>query len=76
MATLPDTWTHQDNIDMVKFGFQMKLLDVPWENEDHLKGILTYFEQLGMLRRKNEVQLLRQENNVIGERARLLMDSD
>lgn len=72
---LPDTLTHIDNIDMVRFGFKMKLMDVPWEDYDQLKEILFFFEQLGMLIRKNEYQFVRNENTPIGDRARELIDS-
>lgn len=73
---LPETWTHHDNIDMVKFGFKMKLLDVPWTSLNELKDILTYFESLGMIHRTNEVQIVRNENNPIGSAARHILNSD
>ena len=66
----PDMWTHIDNLDLTKFGFKMQLLGVPWETEEHLKAILTFFESLKMLSRSNDVLIRANPNNPIGEAAK------
>jgi hypothetical protein len=67
MTYLPETWTHIDNIDYVKFGFQLNLLGVPWETKDHLIEIIHYLERLKMVNIKNEFQVVRNLDNVFNQ---------
>lgn len=50
---LPEVWTHEDNFDLLKFGFKLKIMDVPWQHKSDLRRIIRYFEQFGIVYRKN-----------------------
>lgn len=46
---LPQTWTHMENIDMMKLGFRLKLLGIDWRSELELAKCLVFFEKIGFM---------------------------
>jgi hypothetical protein len=46
---LPDTWTHVQNVNLMKFGFELKLLGVMWTDPNDLPKIMQYLERTGIL---------------------------
>lgn len=63
LQSLPDTWTHIDNLDFVVFGINMSGLNLPWENKSDLERFLSYFELINMLIRQNTYQVKRCYSN-------------
>lgn len=60
---LPETWTHVQNVSVLKIGFGLKLLGVNWQTEDELSKILVYLTHLGMIER--DKMLIRRSPNTI-----------
>ena len=63
---LPETWTHVQNISVLKIGFGLKLLGVNWQTEDELSKILVYLIRLGMIER--DKMLIRRSHNTVCDR--------
>lgn len=59
MEALPQSWMHEDNFDYIQFGLKMKLLDVPWDDYEELKGIFGYLEMIEFIQRKQRYQVAR-----------------
>lgn len=68
MEVLPDSWTHEDNIDIDAFGFRMSCLGVVYDDINDLKSLLGYFETLGFLDRKDGYQLMRNPNTLFNRK--------
>jgi hypothetical protein len=49
--TLPQTWTHAANIQMMKFGYDLKLIGVEWTAIEQLPAMMLWFEHIGILLR-------------------------
>lgn len=39
---LPETWTHVSNLNMLKIGFGLKLLNVDWRSREDLANIMAF----------------------------------
>jgi hypothetical protein len=50
-ALLPETWTHVQNVNLLRIGFELKLLGVDWRSNDELAKCMVYFEKAGLMRR-------------------------
>lgn len=48
---LPKTWTHAQNLEVMKIAFNLKLLGVDWRSEDEFGKIMVYLEKIGILLR-------------------------
>lgn len=46
---LPDSWTNVQNLDFVRIGYQLKLLNVDWRSYEELARIMAKLEQLHFL---------------------------
>lgn len=75
MNLLPATYTHEDNLDFVQFGFSLSLLGVHFENKEDLEEIILYLESLNLLNRKNEFLIVRNPFNKFGEGYRKMLDN-
>lgn len=62
---LPQDWTHHDNTGVLKIGFGLKLLGVMWTSYEELVKCMVYFEKLGLLIRRNKVEVRANPEKVI-----------
>jgi len=62
---LPDTWTHMENLNGLKLGFQMKLLGIDWRTEDQFGKVMVFLEKMGFLQRQNGYQVRANPSRVI-----------
>lgn len=49
---LPETWTHIENLNGLKIGFQLKLLGFDWRSEEQLSKIMVFLERVGIMQRE------------------------
>lgn len=56
---LPDTWTHAENLGpmILKIGFGIKVLGVPWSTTEEFGRIMVFFERIGLMQRQNGYQV-------------------
>lgn len=54
-ALLPDTWTHMENLNGLKLGFQLKLVGIDWRSHDEFGKVMVFLERMGFLIRTNGV---------------------
>ena len=51
---IPDTWTHEDNINFLALRFQLKLAGINWKSEEHLASLLSDYTKKGIIEVKQE----------------------
>ena len=49
---LPKTWTHAQNMNVLKIAFNLKLLGVDWRSEDEFGRIMVFLEKTGIMLRE------------------------
>ncbi len=54
-ACLPQTWTHMDNIDLIKFGASLKSIGILWTDYNQLSSILILFDRTKIILRENKL---------------------
>lgn len=54
---LPDTWTHIENLDGLRIGFQLKLIGVDWRSELEFGKVMVFLEKVGLMQRQNGYQV-------------------
>lgn len=47
----PDTWTHLENVNVVRIGYGFKLFGIDWSSHKDLARILLFFEKIGFILR-------------------------
>jgi hypothetical protein len=57
-AIFPETWTHSENVSMLKWGYQLKVVGVDWRSEQELVNVMVYLTKVGVVQVNNE-QLIR-----------------
>jgi len=48
LEILPQTWTHIDNLDPVKLGYQFKVIGIDWRSNEELTAVLCLLEKIGI----------------------------
>lgn len=54
---LPETWTHIENLNGLKIGFQLKLIGVEWRSTDEFGKVMVFLEKVGIMQRQNGYQV-------------------
>jgi len=62
MELLPSVWTHEDNINTQELGKKLRELGLNLNENIEGKVIISFFENLDFLSRKNGFLLIRTEN--------------
>lgn len=50
-SMLPETWTHINNLNGLKLGYQMKVLGIDWRSEEDFGKVMLFFERIHFLLR-------------------------
>lgn len=50
-AAFPETWTHASNLNLLKLGYQFKLLNLDWRSEEQLSQIFAACEKMTLIQR-------------------------
>ena len=54
---IPSNWTHINNLNGLKIGFQLKLIGVDWRSQDEFGKVMVFLEKVGIMQRQNGFQV-------------------
>jgi len=49
----PNTFTHMQNLNMLKIGFGLKIIGIDWRTYHELSNAMVFFEKSGLLLRQD-----------------------
>lgn len=66
-SVLPDTPTHLQNFDALKFGYRLKLMGIDWRSPDDLAAILVYLTRIGILEQTDTYHVRANSNSIFSD---------